>query len=144
MSPTTKICFQCKREKPVGDFNKRAVAWGGLDPTCRVCRNERRVDYAKLYRLQNPDYDRQIKLRRKYGLTMQDYAELLTTQAGCCAICERPPKAGSKRPLSVDHDHVTGVVRGLLCDRCNMLLSGLERREWLAAAQAYLDASETT
>jgi len=55
-------------------------------------------------------------LKHKYGIDEQEYARLFEAQGGKCAICGEPP---GKKPLAVDHDHETGVVRGLLCHRCN-------------------------
>ena len=59
---------------------------------------------------------RDHKLARRYGLTAGSYNELLESQKGRCAICGNLPDT---RRLSVDHDHETGVVRGLLCSHCN-------------------------
>jgi hypothetical protein len=59
---------------------------------------------------------------RKYDLTEEEYFEMLEFQDGGCAIC-RTPDNGKRRFLDVDHDHETGRVRGLLCNRCNRLLS---------------------
>lgn len=56
------------------------------------------------------------RTEKVYGLSPEQYAELLSRQGGRCAICRGRPK--SKR-LAVDHDHKTGAVRGLLCSRCN-------------------------
>ena len=53
---------------------------------------------------------------RKYGLSVEQYDRILEAQGGVCAICLKAPK---KQRLNVDHDHKTGVVRGLLCFRCN-------------------------
>ena len=55
-----------------------------------------------------------------FGLTFQEYEDLLEAQNGLCAICKE--KCLSGRRLAVDHDHVTGKVRGLLCLNCNTLL----------------------
>lgn len=55
-------------------------------------------------------------IAKTYGLSPADYDRLLALQGGRCAICRGRPK--SKR-LAVDHSHVTGAVRGLLCSRCN-------------------------
>ena len=61
--------------------------------------------------------------RRKYGLEPEEYAAMLAHQDGRCAVCRRKPRA--KDPsLAVDHDHRTGLIRGLLCMRCNHLLYG--------------------
>ena len=56
-------------------------------------------------------------LHKKYGISDEDYRNLLFTQGGRCAVCGLPP---SKKRLSVDHDHATGRVRGLLHGSCNI------------------------
>lgn len=58
---------------------------------------------------------------KDYGMTDAEYDQLLEYQGGGCAICGRPPK--TKR-LDTDHDHQTGLLRGLLCFPCNRLLIG--------------------
>lgn len=66
---------------------------------------------------------------RRYGLTRAQYEAILVAQGGVCAICKRPERlraGGVVRPLSVDHDHDTGRVRGLLCNGCNRLVGLLE------------------
>jgi hypothetical protein len=65
-------------------------------------------------------------LRRKYGIQIEQYDAMLADQGGRCAIC-RSVDTGSptRRYFSVDHDHVTGVVRGLLCISCNTGIGGL-------------------
>lgn len=57
---------------------------------------------------------------RTYGITKAEYDELYEFQGGCCALCTRA--TGKTKRLSVDHDHVTGEVRGLLCGTCNKIL----------------------
>ena len=59
---------------------------------------------------------RDTYLRRKYGIGIERYEEMLAGQGGRCAICLCRPRT---RNLAVDHDHFTGSVRGLLCGRCN-------------------------
>ncbi len=79
---------------------------------------------------------RRSRLRR-YGLSEADYQKLLTQQNGVCAICGQAP---TKAPLSVDHDHATNKVRGLLCINCNMALGQMnDNPEWLRRAADYLD-----
>jgi hypothetical protein len=63
---------------------------------------------------------------RRYGLTDQEFAELETTAAGFCAICDETYPS-----LQIDHDHATGVVRGLLCQRCNSGLGMFQDNERL-------------
>ena len=57
------------------------------------------------------------KLESQYGITVEQYNQMLENQNYCCAICGTEPV---NRRLSVDHDHITGQVRGLLCPKCNM------------------------
>ncbi|MFN2503529.1 MAG: endonuclease VII domain-containing protein, partial [Acidimicrobiales bacterium] len=58
-------------------------------------------------------------LKRKYGLSLEEYDAMLADQGGGCAICQR-----SADP--VDHDHGTGLIRGLLCFTCNNALGDFE------------------
>ena len=53
------------------------------------------------------------------GCSTQQYAYLLSTQGGMCAICEHSPRQG-ELALSADHEHSTGRIRGLLCRSCNL------------------------
>jgi hypothetical protein len=62
--------------------------------------------------------------RKKYGISLEDYNELYKYQNGLCAVCQQPPEPD--KPLHVDHDHTTGVVRGLLCSNCNKALGLLK------------------
>jgi hypothetical protein len=60
------------------------------------------------------DKQRDTYLRRTYGITLEFYRELLAYQGGKCFICHRKP---GRIPLAVDHNHMTGEVRGLVCVR---------------------------
>jgi hypothetical protein len=69
-------------------------------------------------------------LLKRYGLTADDYEQLLAAQDGKCAICGmtsgwRHRQSGERKKLAVDHCHETGRVRGLLCDRCNTAIGKL-------------------
>ena len=84
-------------------------------------------------------------LKRKYGVTLEHYQALLDAQGGGCKICgdkyDRQWKDGRTQrvPLCVDHDHKTGVVRGLLCNHCNVGLALFkEQPDRLAKAIKYL------
>lgn len=73
---------------------------------------------------------RRMNLKRKYGITPLEYDNLLIEQGGKCKICGVSYKKYN-RELSVDHDHITGEIRGLLCQRCNTLIGYLEKNSKL-------------
>jgi Recombination endonuclease VII len=76
-------------------------------------------------------------MKQRYGISRADYDALFERQGGVCAICRKR----SKERLCVDHCHVTGVIRGLLCRKCNFGLGSLcEDQRALVAALAYLGA----
>lgn len=75
-------------------------------------------------------------LLRYFNLTLEEYDAILAFQDGGCGICRRPPKPG--KSLAVDHDHGTGVVRGLLCFFCNKRVLGARSAEVLVATAAYV------
>jgi hypothetical protein len=81
--------------------------------------------------------DRKSHLKRKYGLTLEEFDALLASRGGGCAICG---KAGAD---NVDHDHRTGRVRGILCWNCNIAIGQLEDDSDRARAMAeYLDVDD--
>ena len=83
------------------------------------------------------EHDRDLYLRRIYGITLAQYDQILEAQGGVCAVCGEPPKG---LRLSVDHDHQTGIVRGLLCWFDNQKVIGRHRDgSRLRAAADYLD-----
>jgi len=110
--------------------------------TCQDCRERKRVHGAtrrtkmteeerellnlqkRLLRKQRHPKYRDWWLQRKYNITSQDYERLLKEQKWLCAICHQPNR-GRWKVLSVDHDHRTGKVRGLLCTHCNRQLGFL-------------------
>lgn len=77
--------------------------------------------YAKAYRAKRPEYYQYLRrksaLKTKFGMTIDDYERLLEKQNGVCAICLRGERKNKR--LSVDHDHATKRIRGLLCNDCN-------------------------
>lgn len=75
----------------------------------------------------NKEQERSYYLKSTYGITIEQYNEMLVRQGGVCAICSRPPKS---RRLAVDHCHITNIIRGLLCYVCNVKIVGLiEKRK---------------
>ena len=78
---------------------------------------------------------RRCSLKRKYGITLDDYNSMLEAQGGRCAICHQE----KSETLAVDHDHKTGKVRGLLCGHCNNVIGFAEDKiELLESAIKYL------
>lgn len=69
--------------------------------------------------------NREYHLMKNYGLTVDDYNRMVTAQNGRCAICSTDTPARGR--LHVDHDHITGKVRQLLCSRCNGALGWYEK-----------------
>lgn len=93
---------------------------------------------------------REGRYQKAYGISLAEYEAMSEAQGHVCAICGEPEKiivrSGTNedtRRLSVDHDHATGAVRGLLCGDCNVALGAMkDSRESFLAAVAYLDQHE--
>lgn len=91
----------------------------------KMWRKENREKYRewqKGYSARVKEKHHEYGIGRRYGLSKEQYASLLKKQGGKCAVCGFVPE---KRKLSVDHDHLSGKVRGLLCDGCNRSLGYL-------------------
>ena len=105
--------------------------WSGSNSRkyCDTCVPIERKRTQKDWWLRRREYNRQSQrrnnLKRLYGITVEQYEQLLTKQRGVCAVCG---KRNKKIRLHVDHDHVTGKVRGLLCTGCNLSLGRLENK----------------
>ena len=128
---TKRRCKFCGEVKPIEEFRKNKRIACGYDGKCKSCHN------ATLRKRRLASH------LAKFGLTVLAYGALLERQNGRCAICGQVDGGGSKyglrRRLAVDHDHVTGIVRGLLCAKCNSALGLFEHdRTILARAMAYL------
>lgn len=89
------------------------------------------------------DYLKSHKIKSLYGLTLEEYEDMLAKSFGRCDICHRQFRNGSREP-AIDHCHTSGKVRGLLCFRCN---SAIELPEtiglsWLDKVRLYLSVVE--
>jgi hypothetical protein len=115
--------------------NARSVAW-------KEANREKTREYARSTRAKwgkeiVSEKRRQQNLKQ-YGLTIESYNEMVINQGGVCKICLLAP-TGRKKNLCVDHCHVTGKVRGLLCDSCNRAIGLLgDDTNLLAKAIEYL------
>ncbi len=106
----------------------------------RLAENNRR--YYIRTREHQRNRSRYYRIQVMFGITEEDYQRLLKEQNGVCKICGRPEaisRNGIPRHLSVDHDHETHVVRGLLCSRCNIALGSFLEDISLKSAIAYLE-----
>ncbi len=85
-------------------------------------REERSIYRKKLYATHREEAAH-YSLMYSYGITLKEYNKILANQNGVCAICGNPP---NDRKLAVDHNHVTGKIRGLLCKACNTTLGNVK------------------
>jgi hypothetical protein len=141
-----KTCIKCHLKKQFFEFNSHRTNLDGLAGSCKACakayskarydadpkaaharykawkaRNPKRVkELAKQWAHANRHnwYYRHIKY--KYGLSKARYLQMIADQSGHCKMC--PVEHTDSVKLHVDHDHTTGLVRGLLCVDCNALL----------------------
>jgi len=102
----------------LSDFNKNSVTRGGFRPECRDCRNRDERPWRLAHKKEIALAMRKTKLKWTFGLTLEAYEKMYKEQKGCCAICGRN-RSEFKIALSVDHDHKTKKIRGLLCHDCN-------------------------
>lgn len=119
-----KYCPRCYAVKPLSAFTVRKTGKRAGHPVsyckaCKVIRQQLRYDNRTYERVVRP-----YQLRKKYGITPEDYEAMLRAQNGVCAICGVSGGASARgtNTFSVDHDHVSGAVRGLLCNTCNRAL----------------------
>jgi hypothetical protein len=96
------------------------------------------------YNLYSSEYYKTIWLKKKYGITLKEYNELLESQNYVCSICGKKEnhihnKTKKKTDLAVDHCHDTGKIRGLLCTNCNIGIGYFKNNsDLLIAAAEYL------
>lgn len=146
----TKICSLCKKKKSISKFHINSCGKLGRDSRCKICKTTHRKRWYEKNRekelLERKNYYRQhtkesylqstkTNYRLKYNITLEQYDLMFEMQGGKCAICNLPEL---NRRLSIDHDHKTGKIRGLLCVRCNVKLSTLEDNEFVTKAKRYL------
>lgn len=124
-----KACRDCGQVLPPEAFYRSARAADGRSSYCTSCQ-EARVTSS----MAKKGGRRSYRLQRRYGITAADADAMLEAQGGLCAVCcERPAE-------HVDHDHLTGKVRGMLCFCCNQGLGNFrDRADVMRAAIAYLE-----
>lgn len=132
-------CWKCGNRKPfTAEFFPRDCRKGeaGLKGTCRDCAKSA---------------VKNATVRRSYGITLDELSELIEKQGCRCAICGEKfatewhamgkGSVGKSRRAHVDHDHKSGIVRGVLCHHCNVGIGHFcDSTERLKSAIAYLEA----
>lgn len=123
-------CRMCGQDKDSSAF----------DPgrrQCKECRNLRKRPNRQGRK------GRAYRFQYNYGITIEQYDQMIIDQNGVCKMCKRPGSGRWNNKLVVDHCHVTGKIRGLLCDKCNKGLGQFEDKiEVLEAAVQYLKDSK--
>lgn len=112
-----KKCSKCKLEKNIDQFHKNKNKKDGLHDYCKECNSIRKKN--------SYDYDKSKTsyLKHKYNLTAEKLENLFLNQGKKCKICKTEYSTVSKhKGLYIDHCHITGNVRGLLCNNCNIVL----------------------
>ncbi len=149
-------CYRCRAD--------RAARWRAANPErhrqtihTRYLKNrDKLIAQTKAWRAKNRDYAKaraaawakknpektldmyRRKRAKQFGLTLEQYDAMHSSQKGCCAICQRH-ESNFKRRLAIDHDHESGNVRQLLCIKCNVIIGHTgDSIEILEAAIAYL------
>jgi hypothetical protein len=113
------FCSFCCIEKPSAEFSARGMRWTRFRKICKPCYSVKYKEYNSKHRAKDPiwaqERDWRGHIKRTFGLSFEEYCDMQDKQMGVCAICGECPDVH----LAVDHCHVTGDVRGLLCRRCN-------------------------
>ncbi len=138
-----KQCPRCKLFSFLDEYPEDKSRSSGFYPVCKDCKNKdaRRDYHAKGEKRIRPQTENSIKwhreyhIKKKYGLTAEQHKELYLKQDGRCKICE---KLVEYEKLHTDHDHATGIIRGLLCSRCNQGMSYFDDDNFMEKATDYV------
>jgi len=131
-------CIECHRERNGKWMNDRRAAnrdhFLGIERAYKARIKEKLGEH--IIHKRSKSYN----LFHKYGIHLDDYERMLSEQNGVCAICSSPPVSSKRNKgyLDVDHDHVSGVIRGLICHPCNQGMIAVDRiPDWLEKAANY-------
>lgn len=142
MIPFLKICVKCQKQKWNNLFSKNPKHSDGLQSRCKNCISE-----YDSKRRRDPKQRRRESLKLRYNILPDQFILMLKKQNGVCAICKqfeiKKDSNGQIQPLSVDHCHLTGKIRGLLCHNCNVLLGHAKNDpKTLREAANYVEQSQ--
>ena len=135
------LCGNCTETKPETEFYRDNGRTCRRQRICKICSNA----HFEKWKADNPEKALAVARKSsaknkaaKLGITLEQRAEMWTAQGERCAICQEAPT--SDRAMNLDHCHTTGVVRGILCRRCNVSIGQFEDRiDLLRNAIAYLE-----
>ena len=119
-----KTCTACKEEKSHKDFYNSKATKDGKSYRCKDCDSVARKNYHQKHYHSVREKHRVNSRKCLYGLSNEQFEKLLLTQGGKCKICyvvldQSFGLHHKHNKLVVDHCHITGKVRGLLCTMCN-------------------------
>lgn len=136
-----RICTRCGKNKPNGQFFKRKAK---PSAHCKTCEIERIAAWRNSNKDKQATIERRSRLKSTYGISIEQYDQLLKQQNYRCAVCGKHQDDCINR-LAVDHDHHSLELRGLLCPFCNHKVVGKHRRGGLLkAASDYLERENYT
>lgn len=136
-----KVCSTCGERKSFEEYHNKKDSPDGKHTHCKLCdykATRRSIESnPKRYRARR----RVALLKYDYGLSVEEYDKMFKEQDGKCKICGSTDTGSAQtNNLSVDHDHTTGRVRGLLCSKCNRGIGYLQDNPmFLRAAADYLE-----
>lgn len=125
MMVQTKICKQCKLEKPINDFYKPQQESKYNHVRCKICIDNSIKDKQKQYRFNNKDKMQKYYIKRKYGISFEQKNQMIIDQNGQCASCG-DILGINPRNICLDHNHINGKIRKILCKKCNAALGFME------------------
>ena len=115
-----KKCRRCGEVKLRSEFTKVTGLPNAVHSNCKACAAEvARQRYADRPKQDSAAINRRSKLKRAFGMSTEKYNEILAKQNGCCAICGSGTPGG-RGVFVVDHCHSSDIIRGLLCNACNV------------------------
>ena len=126
-----KHCSKCNTEKPSSDFHVDRTSADGRYSQCRLCKTAYHREYIRANPRKSAHNNLKYLLKRNYGITPKDRERLYERCGLQCEICAHPlarpsPKGQVAYAASIDHSHLTGAVRGVLCSNCNKALGMLQ------------------
>lgn len=113
-----RVCLRCRTEKPVSEYYEVRKDGNGGRKVCKTCLRAANAEWRKENQMHRKEKLKRGRLMRGFGMTLERFNEMLVEQGHKCSICGSNFPDGAK--INVDHDHNTGVVRELLCNKCNL------------------------